>query len=105
MSFEKFLITGGAGFIGSHLADSLLKSGCKVTIIDDLSTGRWGNIAHLSENPLLRVIIASASDHNLLEKEIQEHEFVYHLASAVGVKLIIDQPVYVVENIVETSSF
>ena len=93
MTSNSVLITGGAGFIGSHLAESLLDDGRGVTIIDDLSTGRWENIAHLAENPRLRVIVASCDDRKLLDQEVPLHEMVYHLASAVGVKLIIEQPV------------
>jgi UDP-glucose 4-epimerase len=92
-------VTGGAGFIGSHLTEALLEEGCEVTIIDDLSTGRWSNIRHLQEHPLLRVIIASATERELVEREVAAHDMVYHLASAVGVKLVIEQPVKTVETI------
>jgi UDP-glucose 4-epimerase len=104
MTFRSALVTGGAGFIGSHLTEALLARGCRVTIIDDLSTGRWENIAHLEQNPLVRVIIAAADDRDLADKEVPQHEFVYHLASAVGVRLIIDQPVKTVETIVNTTA-
>jgi UDP-glucose 4-epimerase len=103
MGFQSALITGGAGFIGSHLTEHLLSEGCRVTVIDDLSTGRWQNVAHLDGNPLLRIIIASAEDRDLIEREIPHHDIVYHLASAVGVRLIIDQPVKTVETIVNTT--
>lgn len=93
------LITGGAGFIGSHLAEALLETGARVTIIDDLSTGRWSNVEHLKGNPKVRVIVASADERKVVEKEVARHDLVYHLASAVGVKLIIDQPVRTVETI------
>ncbi len=99
MKNKKILITGGAGFIGSHLTETLLANHCHVTIIDDLSTGRWENVEHLKNHPNLRVIIASACDADLIKKEVPEHELVYHLASAVGVKLIIQQPVKTVETI------
>jgi UDP-glucose 4-epimerase len=101
-----YLITGGAGFIGSHLTETLLHSGNSVTVIDDLSTGRWENIAHLETGKTaghFRAVFASADDRNLLEKEIPQHDFVFHLASAVGVKLIIDRPVETVERIVRTT--
>ncbi len=103
MNYRKILITGGAGFIGSHLTEELLGRDMAVTVIDNLSTGSWGNLDHLSHNKRLRVIVASADDLRLLEKEVPRHDFVYHLASAVGVKLIIDQPVRTVQNIVETT--
>jgi nucleoside-diphosphate-sugar epimerase len=103
MNYRKVLITGGAGFIGSHLAEELMGREMAVTVIDNLSTGRWSNLDHLSHHKRLRVIVASADDTRLLEKEIPRHDFVYHLASAVGVKLIIDQPVHTVQNIVGTT--
>lgn len=103
MPFERVLITGGAGFIGSHLAESLLDDGCQVTVIDDLSTGRWSNIAHLEQQPGFRIIVADAGDQPLLREETPKHDLVYHLASAVGVKLIIEQPVRTVETIVRAT--
>ena len=103
MNYRKILITGGAGFIGSHLTERLLGDGMTVTVIDNLTTGNWSNLDHISQNERLRVIVASAADPRLLEKEVPRHDFVYHLASAVGVKLIIDHPVHTVENIVKTT--
>jgi UDP-glucose 4-epimerase len=103
MKHNRVLITGGAGFIGSHLAETLLHAGSRVTIIDDLSTGRWENIDHLKGNSRLKVIVASAADVALLEREIPRHDFVYHLASSVGVKLIIERPVHTVQNIFQTT--
>ena len=97
------LITGGAGFIGSHLTEALLTAGERVTVIDDLSTGRWENIAALEGNPNFRAIIASVDDRALIEQEVPRHDFVYHLASAVGVKLIIERPVETVQRIVRTT--
>lgn len=102
-SFRSALITGGAGFIGSHLCESLLADGYRVTVVDDLSTGKWENIEHLQDNPNYRVIIASASERPLIEHEVMQHDLVYHLASAVGVKLIIQQPVRTVDSIVRTA--
>src|SRR3712207_3685192 len=99
MTYNRVLVTGGAGFIGSHLCEALLQQGRGVTVIDDLSTGRWGNIDHLKRHPDFRVIVASATERELLTNEIAEHDLVYHLASAVGVKLIIEHPVRTVENI------
>lgn len=96
---RRVLVTGGAGFIGSHLTEELVARGDQVTIVDDLSTGRWENISHLEGSDDFRAIIASASDERLLEQEISRHDVVYHLASAVGVRLIIEQPVSTVENI------
>jgi len=103
VNHRRVLITGGAGFIGSHLTEELLSRDLAVTVIDNLSTGNWSNLDHLGHNKRLRVIVASAADPKLLEKEVPRHDFVYHLASAVGVKLIIDHPVHTVQNIVETT--
>jgi UDP-glucose 4-epimerase len=104
MIYNSVLITGGCGFIGSHLAESFLADHIPVTIIDDLSTGRWSNITHLSHNPLLKVIITSADDIGVIYKEVANADFVYHLASAVGVKLIIEQPVKTIDTIVNVTS-
>ena len=103
MTFKNVLITGGAGFIGSHLSEALLGTGCHVTVIDDLSTGKWSNVAHLEEDPNFTIIITSAGDRDLLEKEVPKHDFVYHLASAVGVKLIIEEPVKTIETIFQST--
>jgi UDP-glucose 4-epimerase len=103
MKASKFLITGGAGFIGSHLAERLLKDGASVTVLDDLSTGKWDNLENVKDHGRLRLIYASASDLVLLQNEIPQHDFIYHLASSVGVKLIIDEPIRTVQNIVQST--
>ena len=95
----KILITGGAGFIGSHLADKLLAEGHEITVIDDLSTGRFLNIAHLEENPKFRLIIDTVLNTDLMETLVQDCDRVYHMASAVGVRLIMEQPVKTIETI------
>jgi UDP-glucose 4-epimerase len=95
----KILITGGAGFIGSHLSDKLLAEGHEVTVIDDLSTGRYSNIAHLEDRPGFRLIIESVLNAGLMERLIRETDRVYHMASAVGVRLIMEQPVKTIETI------
>jgi len=104
MNAERVLVTGGAGFIGSHLCDQLLTRGARVTVIDDLSTGRWENIAHLEQVHGFRAIIGSADDAGLLAQEVPKHDLVYHLASAVGVRLIMERPVHTVQCIVGTTS-
>jgi UDP-glucose 4-epimerase len=95
----KILITGGAGFIGSHLADKLISEGHEITVIDDLSTGRYSNIAHLEENAAFRLIIDTVLDAKLMEELVKDSDRVYHMASAVGVRLIMEQPVKTIETI------
>ena len=88
----KVLITGGAGFIGSHLADALVQRGDQVTILDDLSTGRYENAAHLDGDPNLQLVIGTVLNEPLVDKLVERCEVVFHLAAAVGVELIIKQP-------------
>lgn len=95
----KILITGGAGFVGSHLADKLLSEGHEITAIDDLSTGRYGNIAHLADRDGFSLIIDTVLNAKLMEELIRESDRVYHMASAVGVRLIMEQPVKTIETI------
>jgi UDP-glucose 4-epimerase len=95
----KILITGGAGFIGSHLADRLLSEGHEITVIDNLSTGRYSNIAHLEEHERFRLIIDTVLNEKLMEELIRETDRVYHMASAVGVRLIMERPVQTIETI------
>jgi len=99
----RYLITGGSGFIGSHLADRLLAldPANEITLIDDLSTGRYKNIAHLENNPRVKLLIGSVLNEALLEQTIRENGPIFHLASAVGVKLILDRPVQSIETIVK----
>ena len=92
------LITGGAGFIGSHLADALLARGEKVHVIDDLSTGRMENIAHLKGRPGFAYTIDSIHNRALLAELVDGADVVYHLAAAVGVRLIIESPVQTIET-------
>lgn len=95
----KILITGGAGFIGSHLADRLLADGHDITVIDNLSTGRYSNIAHLEDGERFRLIIDTVLNEKLMEELIRETDRVYHMASAVGVRLIMERPVQTIETI------
>ena len=95
----KILITGGAGFVGSHLADKLIGEGHEITVIDDLSTGRYSNIAHLEDGGRFRLIIDTVLNEKLMEDLIRETDRVYHMASAVGVRLIMEQPVKTIETI------
>ncbi|MBC6936349.1 MAG: NAD-dependent epimerase/dehydratase family protein [Chloroflexi bacterium] len=91
------LITGGAGFIGSHLADRLLAAGQQVTIIDDLSTGRFENVAHLEGHPGFHYAIEDIRNIHVLDRLVSECDVIYHLAAAVGVEKIISQPIATIE--------
>jgi UDP-glucose 4-epimerase len=95
----KILITGGAGFVGSHLADKLIGEGHEITVIDDLSTGRYQNIEHLEGGKNFRLIIDTVLNDSLMEELIRETDRVFHMASAVGVKLIMEHPVKTIETI------
>ena len=88
----KFLLTGGAGFIGSHLTDRLIGDGHEVTILDTFATGRTENLAHLATNNSLTLVEGSILDKPLLEKLTEESDYVFHLAAAVGVFNIVDNP-------------
>lgn len=87
-----FLITGGAGFIGSHMAEALLNAGHKVTALDNLSTGRLENISHLENNPNFKIIIGTILNESLVDKLVERCDAVFHLAAAVGVELIVKKP-------------
>jgi UDP-glucose 4-epimerase len=86
------LITGGAGFIGSCLAESLLKDGNEVWVLDDLSTGRLDNIAHLKDDPLFHFVLGSIMDQDKLDGLVSKCTQVFHLAAVVGVKLVFENP-------------
>jgi len=92
------LITGGAGFIGSHLAEALLARGDEVAILDDLSTGSIDNIEHLKGAPGFRYVIDSVMNEPLLAEMIDRCDVVFHLAAAVGVRLIIEEPTRTIET-------
>ncbi len=98
MQQQHILITGGAGFIGSHLAETLLEEGHRVTVIDDLSTGRMRNIAHLRGNPSFRLVIDTITHAMVMDRLVSECESLFHLAAAVGVKLIVHDPVRTIET-------
>ncbi len=94
----RFLITGGAGFIGSHLADRLIADGHRVQILDDLTTGELENVRHLKDEPGFEYKIASCRDAEIVAELVDEADVVYHLAAAVGVELIIESPVKTIET-------
>lgn len=97
------LVTGGAGFIGSHLASALLNAGYQVTIIDDLSTGSMDNIADLKAEPRFRYCIDSIFNRSLMAELVDEASVVFHLAAAVGVRRIVEFPVRTIETNVRGS--
>lgn len=91
------LITGGAGFIGSHLAERLLNAGEEVTIIDNLSTGQFENIAHLEKRIGFRLAIEDIRNATVMDRLVSECDVIYHLAAAVGVFSIVDSPIDTIE--------
>ncbi len=94
----RVLITGGAGFVGSHLAEALLDRGDEVYVLDDLSTGSIDNISHLKTNPKFHYTIDTVTNEPLLAELIDRCDTVVHLAAAVGVKLIVESPVRTIET-------
>lgn len=108
----RYLITGGAGFIGSHLADYLIEQGHHVHIIDNLSTGRLENIQHLFHHERFESSITDLLDYHTLEQHVSRCDQIFHLAAAVGVRLIMEQPVETIvtnvqgtENILKLASY
>jgi UDP-glucose 4-epimerase len=94
----RVLITGGAGFIGSHLSDAYLQRGDEVLVIDDLSTGTIENIRHLKNNPRFHYTIDSVHNQPVTAELVDQSDVVFHLAAAVGVKLIVESPVRTIET-------
>jgi UDP-glucose 4-epimerase len=94
----RVLITGGAGFVGSHLAEALLARGDEVFVLDNLSTGSIDNIAHLKSNPRFHYTIDSVTNEPLLAELVDQCDTIVHLAAAVGVKLIVEAPVHTIET-------
>src|ERR1700730_13507442 len=94
----RFLITGGAGFIGSHLSDLLIEHDHEVHVLDDLSTGAMENIAHLKAHPRFHYTIASADNHAVVAELVDGADIVVHLAAAVGVTLVVNSPVRAIET-------
>ncbi len=97
----RYLITGGAGFIGSHLAEALLARGDEVFILDDLSTGSVENIRHLKTHERFHYCFDTIMNRQLLSELVDESDVVFHLAAAVGVRLIVESPVRTLETNVE----
>jgi UDP-glucose 4-epimerase len=97
------LVTGGAGFIGSHLAEELLARGHQVHILDDLSTGSMANIRHLCSDPHFAYTVDSCHDSRVVAELVDDADYIYHLAAAVGVQLIVESPVRTIETNVHTT--
>ncbi len=100
----KALITGGAGFIGSHLGEALLAAGHQVVAIDDLSTGSEANIHHLVERPGFQFVLETIMNESVMDRLVSECGIIFHLAAAVGVELIVRDPVHTIETNVLGSS-
>jgi UDP-glucose 4-epimerase len=94
----KYLLTGGAGFIGSHLADELLARGNEVCIIDDLSTGQMKNIQHLKSQLSFRYLLDTVMNRHVMAELVDDSDIVLHLAAAVGVQLVVESPVRTIET-------
>jgi UDP-glucose 4-epimerase len=94
----RILITGGAGFIGSHLSDALLEAGHQVYVLDDLSTGSIDNISHLKGRPGFHYTIDTVFNDSLVAELVDRADVIFHLAAAVGVKLIVQEPVHTIET-------
>ncbi|MGD0575784.1 MAG: GDP-mannose 4,6-dehydratase, partial [Anaerolineales bacterium] len=93
-----YLITGGAGFIGSHLAEALLARNERITVVDDLSTGRLENIQPLMKHPRFRFAIETITNETVMDRLVSECDTILHLAAAVGVRLIVTDPVRTIET-------
>ena len=94
----RFLITGGAGFIGSHLAERLLHRGDEVLLLDNLSTGSMENIRHLKKFDRMHYFLDAIENRQLLAELVDEADVIFHLAAAVGVRLIVESPVRTIET-------
>ncbi len=96
--FKRVLVTGGAGFIGSHLCDRLIGLGCVVEVLDDLSTGSVHNIEHLRDHENFRLTVGSIVDDHAVAVAVDRADVIVHLAAAVGVRLIVENPVRTIET-------
>lgn len=99
----RYLITGGAGFIGSHLAEELLRQGHEIYCLDDLSTGSINNIKHLKTHDRFHYVIDTVMNRPLTAELVDAADVIYHLAAAVGVKLIVESPVRTIETNIQAT--
>jgi UDP-glucose 4-epimerase len=105
MKAKHIVVTGGAGFIGSHLTERLLNDGKKVVVIDDLSTGHLGNLRHLESHASLHILVSTVSGCPTLGEWVDGAEAIYHLAAAVGVDLVVKSPIRTIHtNLKETEA-
>lgn len=103
--YKSILVTGGAGFIGSHLVERLLAEGCRVRVIDNCSTGSLENLAAVAADPRLEIVQAEVSTCDHLDRLVGEAEFIFHLAAAVGVELVVNSPISTIHtNLRETEA-
>ena len=98
MQPKRILVTGGAGFIGSHLVERLLAEGHQVSVVDDLSTGSLDNLAGVQGHPRLRVAVSTVSAHVALPEWVAGSDYIFHLAAAVGVELVVQSPIRTIET-------
>ena len=99
----RVLITGGAGFVGSHLADACLARGDEVFVLDDLSTGSIDNIEYLKRHPYFHYTIGRVQNAGVTAELVDRVDMVYHLAAEVGVRRVIDSPISTIENNVQAT--
>ncbi|MGH7144853.1 MAG: GDP-mannose 4,6-dehydratase [Planctomycetota bacterium] len=95
-----YLVTGGAGFIGGHLCRRLVEDGHRVTILDNLSTGRFTNVKELEKRPEVKILVESVQNEAIVREAVRGVDKVFHLASSVGVQLIMDEPIQAIENMI-----
>lgn len=95
---SKCLVTGGAGFIGSHLTENLLNEGHEVIVVDNFSTGQNTNLSRVEDHPNLKLLTGSITDQTLLTEAVRGVDVIYHLAAAVGVKIVAEDPVRTIET-------
>src|SRR5437899_4678340 len=105
MTGHKALITGGAGFIGSNLAEALLAREQRVVVLDDLSTGSLQNILHLMDQPGFEFVLGSITEERAVNDAVAASNVVYHLGAAVGVRLVFEQPVRTIETNVKGTQY